>query len=264
MSFEHLINVDLKGAMLDDLSSVAKKATESLTDDLDEKALSHAIYDLRQKAVAVVLNLAENILDGDLDDDETPSERLDALVSEFVDADDDLVLSALYANMQDVMVSLDVPDAVAEDALYSDDPQLQDEAIESMADIVNSNVPDDEDFDEWQKEFIYAEPDEFGENDEAEQFDSAEPNRAFNKRQAMVGKTTTKQTKRGKIIYKGVKAIRNGKLAVVNKRIGGDYKPTVKQRAAMKKLSKFAKTKKSITKRVKSFKLGRKMGLHGK
>lgn len=272
MSFNHLLNINLKqankAAMLDDLSSVANKAKESLTDDLDEKALSHAIYDIRQKAVVVVLNLAENILDSDLDDDETPTERLEALVSEFVDSDDDLIMSALYANMQDVMVSLGVAESIAEEALYSDDPQLQDEAIETMADLVNSNVPDDEDFDEWQKEFIYAEPDEFASDDEAEQLDSvqdsAEPNRAFDKRKAMVGKTTTKTTKRGTIIYKGVKAIRNGKLAVVNKRVGGDYRPTLKQRAAMKRLAKFAKTKKAIEKRVKAFKLGRKMGLHSK
>lgn len=268
MSFNHLLNINLKqankAAMLDDLSSVANKAKESLTDDLDEKALSHAIYDIRQKAVVVVLNLAENILDSDLDDDETPTERLEALVSEFVDSDDDLIMSALYANMQDVMVSLGVAESIAEEALYSDDPQLQDEAIETMADLVNSNVPDDEDFDEWQKEFIYAEPDEFASDDEAEQLDSVQPNRAFDKRKAMVGKTTTKTTKRGKIIYKGVKAIRNGKLAVVNKRVGGNYQPTSKQRAAMKRLAKFAKTKKAITKRVKSFKLGRKMGVHSK
>lgn len=267
MSFDHLLNIDLKqatnAAMLDDLSGVAKQARESISDDLDEKALSHAIHDLRQKSLAVVLTLAENILDGDLDGDETPSDRMEVLVSAYVDDDDDIVLSALYANMQDVMVSLGVSEGLAEQVLYDDDPLTQDEAIESMAEIINSNVPDDEDFEEWQAEFIYREPDEFGDDDEAEQYDSAVPNKRYAAKEPTVGKTTTKHTKRGNIVYKAVKAIRNGKLAIVNKRIGGNYRPTAKQRAAMKKLAKFAKTKKSIAKRVKSFKLGRKMGLHG-
>ena len=161
MSFNQLLGFDVKRAnneavMLDDLGVVAKKATETLTDDLDEKALTHAIYDMRAKALAVVLVLANDILDGDLDGDETPAERLDVLVSNYIDDDEDIVTSAFYANMQDAMVSLGVPEGIAEEALFADDELLRDEAVEALADLVNSNVPDDDDFDEWQKELFMA------------------------------------------------------------------------------------------------------------
>ncbi len=249
MSFNQLLGFDVKRAnneavMLDDLGVVAKKATETLTDDLDEKALTHAIYDMRAKALAVVLVLANDILDGDLDGDETPAERLDVLVSNYIDDDEDIVTSAFYANMQDAMVSLGVPEGIAEEALFADDELLRDEAVEALADLVNSNVPDDDDFDEWQKEFIYGDPDKhFGDDSEAEQLDAL-ANKNFDKKVATVGKTTVKQTKHGSIAYKAVKAIRKGKLAVVNKRIGGNYRPTQKQRAAMKRLSKVCQDQK--------------------
>lgn len=268
MNFNQLLGLDIKHvqkeAMLDDLGSISHKVVEMLDGDLDERALTHAIYDMRAKALAVVLVLANDILEGELDADETPAERLDVLVSHYVDDEEDIVLSAFYANMQDAMVSLGVPESIAEEALYADDEQLRDEAVESLSDLVNSNVPDDDDFDEWQQEFIYSNADEhFGDDGEAEQLDGlTQHNKNYHKKANTVGKTTTKETKRGTIIYKAVKAIRNGELAVVNKRIGGNYRPTQKQRAAMKKLSKFAKTKKAITKRLKSLRLGKKMGLY--
>lgn len=268
MSFNQLLGLDVKRAnqeaMLDDLGVIAKKATEALSDDLDEKALTHAIYDMRAKALAVVLVLANDILDDDLDANETPAERLDALVSYYIDDEEDIVAAAFYANMQDAMVSLGVPESIAEEALYADDEQLRDEAVETLVDLVNSNAPDDDDFDEWQNEFIYGGPDEhFGDEGEAEQLDGlAVPNRNFNKKVATVGKTTVKKTNRGTMTYKAVKVIRKGKLAVINKRTGGSYRPTQKQRAAMKRLSKFSKTKKAIAKRLKSLRLGKKMGLY--
>lgn len=268
MSFNQLLGFDVKcantEAMLDDLSVIAKKSTENLADDFDEKALTHAIYDMRAKALAVVLTLANDILDDDLETDETPSERLDVLVSNYIDDDEDIVISAFYANMQDALVSLGVPESIAEEALFADDELLRDESVEALADFVNSNVPDDEDFDEWQKEFIYGNPDEhFGDDAQAKQLDDlAQPNKNFAKKVNTVDKTTTKQTKRGTITYKAVKAIRKGKLVIINKRIAGNYRPTQKQRAAIKRLSKFAKTKKSIAKRLKSLKLGRNMGLY--
>lgn len=103
MSFNQLLGLDVKRAnqeaMLDDLGVIAKKATEALSDDLDEKALTHAIYDMRAKALAVVLVLANDILDDDLDTNETPAERLDALVSYYIDDEEDIFAAAFYANM---------------------------------------------------------------------------------------------------------------------------------------------------------------------
>lgn len=265
MSFNQLIDFDVKRAnseaQFDDLSIISKKTVQNLSDDLDEKALTHAIYDMRAKALAVVLMLANDILDGDLESDETPAERLDALVANYIEDEEEVVVAAFFANMQDALVSLGVPEGIAEDALFSDDEQLRDEAVESLADLVNSNAPDDEDFDEWYQEFVFGEAEDFGADVAAEQLDNIE-NRNFQKKSASVGKTTVKQTKRGTITYKAVKAIRKGKLAVVNKRVGGNYRPTQKQRAAMKRLAKFAKTKKSIAKRLKSLKLGKKMGIY--
>lgn len=271
MSFDHLLNIDLKqatnAAMLDDLSGVAKQARESISDDLDEKALSHAIYDLRQKSLAVVLTLAENILDGDLDGDETPSDRMEVLVSAYVDDDDDIVLSALYANMQDVMVSLGVSEGLAEQVLYDDDPLTQDEAIESMAEIINSNVPDDEDFEEWQAEFIYREPAEFGDDDEAEQLDAlkkSETSRHYAKNKHKAGQAWVKNKNGKHITYKGVKAVRNGKITIVGKRVGGDYKLSSKQKAALSRMGKKAHTESANRSRLRSLMLGMKKGIYKK
>lgn len=256
MSFNQLLGLDVKRAnqeaMLDDLGVIAKKATEALSDDLDEKALTHAIYDMRAKALAVVLVLANDILDDDLDTNETPAERLDALVSYYIDDEEDIVAAAFYANMQDAMVSLGVPESIAEEALYADDEQLRDEAVETLVDLVNSNVPDDDDFDAWQNEFIYGGPDEhFGDEGEAEQLDGL-----------TVGKTTVKQSKRGTAIYKAEKAVRNGEVVTINKRVAGKIRLSAKQRASIKKAARLPRSSKAVAKRQKSLKVGKRRGMY--
>lgn len=261
MSFNHLFNgVDLKtanNAMLDDLGAIANKAKEQAVSDIDKKALDHAIFDMRSKALAIVLGLADSILDGDLDDDETPSERLEALISQFDldDDDDNIVASILYANMKDAAESLGVAEAMADDAFLSDDPLVQDEAIEAMADIINSNVPEDDEFDEWREQFVYGDDGDDDFDDEAEQYDAANQehySRAYKKRKATIGKVSVKNIRGMHITYKAVKAVRNGKVTVVNKRIGGNYKPTAKQRAAMSKLASKAHSTTANKKRLKS------------
>lgn len=259
MSFNHLFNgVDLKtanNAMLDDLGAIANKAKEQAVSDIDKKALDHAIFDMRSKALAVVLGLADSILDGNLDDDETPSERLEALLSQFDldDDDDNIVASILYANMKDAAESLGVAEAMADDAFLSDDPLVQDEAIEAMADIINSNVPDDDEFDEWREQFIYGDDDDDDFDDEAEQYDSILKGRADKAGNFSRTIKSKKSKNKGQTFkYKAVKAIRNGRLTLVAKRISGNFKLTQGQENALKAARSKAHSTTANQKRLKS------------
>lgn len=58
---------------------------------------------------------------------------------------------------------------------------------------------------------------------------------AGNKKPLRAGATTVKKTKFGNLRYQGVKAMRHGKVVVVNKRIGGHVRLSAKQKAALKK-----------------------------
>ena len=69
-----------------------------------------------------------------------------------------------------------------------------------------------------------------------------------------LGKTTTKSGKFGKLVYKAVKAIRNGKVAIVNKRVSGRVKLSAKQRSALKKARTKASSSGAIKRRVRSMK----------
>lgn len=275
MSFNHLLNgVDLKtanNAMLDDLGAIANKAKEQAVSDIDKKALDHAIFDMRSKALAIVLGLADSILDGDLDDDETPSERLEALISQFdLDGDDDnIVASILYANMKDAAESLGVAEAMADDAFLSDDPLVQDEAIEAMADIINSNVPDDDEFDEWREQFVYGDDGDDDFDDEAEQYDALASRGVLSKKHSHKGNYTRKVksglNKGTTFKYKAVKAIRKGQQVIVAKRTKGTYKLSPKQKEALQKATNKAhSSKKILEKRLKSLKMGYRLGLYKK
>lgn len=238
-------------AMFDSLSTFAEQAQTEVS-DMDIAEFTTAMYNIRAKALAVVLVLADNILSNDLDDDEAPSERLDALMSEYVD--DDIVYSVLVAHMQDVMYSLGVDEVLASEVFEFS--ERQDEAIEAMADIINANVPDDDELDEWRKEFVYGEPDDF-EDDEAVQLDSMMLDGMKKKPKKMsVGKTTVKKGKFGNITYKAVKAVRNGKVVTVNKRVSGHIQLSAKQKSALKKAGLKAHTGQAIRKQMKSLSVG--------
>ncbi|MGE8683099.1 MAG: hypothetical protein ACN6OV_01190, partial [Acinetobacter sp.] len=209
------------------LDSVATNAANTVADDLmlDSVALNSEIQSLRTAVIMAVIALADSVIHKDLEEDELPSDRLDALIAGIAAGGDDegefevdeSTLDIVIANFQDALATLGVDDGVIA-SMFGGDADA-DEAIEAAAEIIESNKPSDDDMDEFVDLFVYGE----AEDDEV-MLDGVS-----------LGKTTTKSGKFGKVVYKAVKAIRNGKVSIVNKRVSGKVKLSAKQRAALNK-----------------------------
>lgn len=238
-------------AMLDSLSAAAASAVDDA--DISGSALNSEIQSLRKVALALAFILVDSIIENDLEENELPTDRLDALLSGVAsDADDEefeadqATLDIIIANVQDAFASLGVDDDLIA-AMFSQDAEA-DDAIERAAEIVESNVPTGDDLNEFIDLFVYGEADE--EHGDEAMLDGIS-----------LGKTTAKSGKFGKVVYKAVKAIRNGKLAIVNKRVSGRVKLSAKQRSALNKARKKASTSGSIKKRLRSMKKAKTMNL---
>lgn len=238
-----------RNEMLDGLSNVTEQAQNAVS-PVDIAEFNTAMYNVRSQALAIVLTLADDILNGDLDDEESPSDRLNALTSEY---EDEIAYSVLVAHMQDAMMSLGVEEALAIDAFLNGNHQ--DETLEAIADVINSNVPEDDEYEVWAKEFIYAEPADDFEDDEAVQLDGMMLDGA-KKQKLTAGKTTTKKTKYGTLRYKAVKAVRNGEIVTVKKRISGHIVLSANQKKALNKARAKSHTASAIRKQMKSLGVG--------
>lgn len=241
----------LQQPMLDS-AKVEEKAVVTQESMLDSVALNSEIQSLRKSAMALVIVLASSILENDLDENELPSDRLDSLIAglsaggdddEEFEADESTV-DIIIANVQDALATLGVDDSMIS-AMFGGDADA-DEAIEAAAEIIESNKPQGEDdLEEFIDVFAYG---------EAEDDDLLLDGVAL-------GKTTTKSGKFGKIVYKAVKAIRNGKVSIVNKRVSGKVKLSAKQRSALKKAVKKAGSSGAIKRRMRSMKKSKTMNI---
>ncbi|MCU4321766.1 hypothetical protein KTH44_21970 [Acinetobacter bereziniae] len=234
--------------MLDSATGEALTAIENI--DINSKALESEIQSLRKSALAVAIILANSITENDLDENELPSDRLDSLIAGISnDGDDDefeadqATIDIVIANVQDALATLGVDDDLI-DAMFKGDAEA-DEAIETASEIIESNLPSGTDLQELFDLFVYGE----AEDDEV-MMDGV-----------TLGKTTTKSGKFGKVVYKAVKVIRNGKVAVVNKRVSGKVKLSAKQRSALNKARKKAGTSTAIKGRLRSLKIGKKLNI---
>jgi len=234
-----------KTEMLDSASGQAVQVVENL--DIQESsasALNAEIQSVRKMALMLVLVLVDSIVENDLGDDELPSDRLDSLLAGFAsEADDEefeadqATLDILIANVQDAFASLGVSDELIA-TIFSEESEA-DEAIESACELVESTLPTGDDLQEFVDLFVYGEAQDDGDT----MLDGVS-----------LGKTTTKSGKFGKVVYKAVKAIRNGKVAIVNKRVSGRVKLSAKQRSALKKARVKASSSGAIKRRVRSMK----------
>jgi hypothetical protein len=238
----------LNTPMMDSATGEALSVIDNV--DINSKALESEIQGLRKSAMAIAIVLANSIIESDLDEDELPTDRLDALISGIANGGDDeefepdqATLDIVIANVQDALATLGVSDDMI-DAMFNGDAEA-DEAIESASEIIESNLPTGDDLEELIDLFVYGE----AEDDELMMDGVA------------LGKTTTKSGKFGKVVYKSVKVIRNGKVAVVNKRVSGKVKLSAKQRSALNKARKKANTSTAIKGRVRSMKKGKKMNI---
>lgn len=235
-----------------DSAAVAAKAAATQESMLDSVALNSEIQSLRKAAMALVIVLAASIVDKDLDENELPSDRLDSLLAGLASGGDDdeefeadeSTLDIIIANVQDALATFGVEDSTIS-AMFGGDADA-DEAIEAAAEIIESNKPQSEDdLDEFIDLFAYGE----AEDDEM-LLDGVS-----------LGKTTTKSGKFGKVVYKAVKAIRHGKMTIVNKRVSGKVKLSAKQRSALKKALRKAGSSGAIKRRMRSMKKAKAMNI---
>ena len=247
----------LNPMLLDSAASSALAKVSNEDNALDTAALNHQVQSLRKNALAVALTLADNIVSNDLDEDELPSDRLGALLAGFSTHDhedeldiDDSTLAIITANVQDAFASFGVSYELIQ-AAFDDDVEEADQAIQAIAEIVESAVPTDEDdLSEFIQEFVFgADGNEI--DDDGALYDAA-----------VMGKTTVKAGKFGKVIYKAVKAVKNGKIVVKNMRVGGKVRLSPKQKQALAKARMKAHSSSSVKKRMRSLAKGKRAGLY--
>lgn len=256
----HDRNFERAQAQLDAMTPQAA-ADKLNADPISERMALVATSQMRLQALSVSFMLAAMLTASDFDDEEIlPSELLDSLMLDaFSDDDDDeydggdideTVKVTFSAHVADALSTLGVEDSVIED-LFSDEVEVADAAVTMAAETVLENMPDDgDDFEEFVTAFAYSDEDESDETAfdgmEEPQFDAA------GKKKLRTGKKTVKKVNGKTLVYKAVKAIRNGKRVVINKRISG--KPFLKagQKAALKKARRKASTGTAIRKQMRS------------
>ena len=254
-----------------------QNASEKLESDaISEREAITMTSQMRVKAMYIVFMLSAILSESDYDDDEMlPSEVLDSLMSEaFIDDDDDdaddgaiddYVRATLSAHVSDALSTLGVEDSIVQD-LFGDDIEIADAAALAAAETVLENMPDDgKDFEGFVAAFAYTDDMDSAESEEDAVFDSmAEPEYQFDAagKKLRVGKKTVKKVNGRTLIYKAVKAIRNGKKVTINKRITG--KPLLKasQKAALRKARMKAGTASAIRKQMRSFGKGLRMNIY--
>lgn len=231
-------------------------------DPISERMALVATSQMRIQALSVAFSLAAMLNDTEYDSEALlPSELLDSLMLEaFADDDDeeydggdvdDKVKTVFSAHVADALSTLGVEDAVIED-LFDSEVEVADAAVTLAAETVLENMPDDgDDLEEFAAAFAYG--DEY--DDEGEVFDSMNNDTEYMFDAAAkrrVGKTTVKKVNGKTLVYKAVKAVRNGKRVVINKRIRGNPFLKAGQKAALKKARRKASTGTAIRKQMRS------------
>lgn len=259
---------DRKQAQFDAMNP--KDAADKIGNELiNERMAKAANEQMRLGALSVVFLLASILLGDDYDDAELlPSELLDTLMLDAFDSSDDDedggdiddgVKTTLSAHVADALSTLGVSDDVISD-LFNNDVEIADAATLTVAETVLENMPDDgEDFDDFVAAFVYSdyedEADESGFDSMGQpQFDAAKKLRP--------GKKTVKKVNGKTLVYKAVKAIRNGKKVVINKRISGNIKLTAGQKGALKKARRKAGNASAIRKQMRSLGKGIRMKIY--
>lgn len=247
-----------KKPFVDSHNSAAGDAAKQLQmTKLDQAATQHALYSMRQAALAIVLLLVDAVIEEELGE-QLPSEFLDAQMNETIGDMDDEPTAAewlknmLAAHIADALESLGASEDLIADA-FGAEVDVADSALETIAETVMANLPaDGDEINAWAKEFIYGDAD-----------DLEDSHNAVGKKPLTAGKTTTKKDAKGNTLrYKAVKVIRDGKPTVVNKRISGKPFLSPAKRAALVKAGNKAHTGTAIRKAQKSLGIGAKMGLY--
>jgi hypothetical protein len=246
----HLFD-SLNPTFLPVLDSAAADAAAKITKDataLDIAEFNQQNRMLRLSALSLVLIFTDSILSNDLDEDELPADRFAALLAGFSgneDRDevniDQTTLDIITAHVKDAMESLGISDSSMIDAAFGSSVEDADQALQSIAEIVESHVPTDDDkLNAFVKTFVYGDIDDSGKI-----LDSAAIGSKF-----------------GKVSYKANKAVRNGKITVANKRVGEKAKLSVKQKAALTKAREKAFSSAALSSHLHAVKKDNRAGLY--
>lgn len=244
---------------------------------INEREAIAVTSQMRIKALYVIFMLAAMLSDEEYDgEDLLPSEALDSLMTEaFVDGDDDsddgstidqYVRATFSAHVSDALSTMGVEDSVIQD-VFDDEVEVADAAVLVAAEVVLENMPEDgQPFEDFVAAFAYSDDMDAADSEEdAASFDSmSEPEYQFDAagKKLRVGKKTVKKVNGKTLVYKAVKAIRNGKKVTINKRMSGNPLLKASQKAALKKARRKAGTASSVRKQIKSFGKGMRMNLY--
>lgn len=229
-----------KAQIVSGFDSAQSEQIEEKLSDIEHNALVADIANMRGWALQVVLNLIDALSDG-LEEDETPSSIMYALIDDVLGEDDnegqDLLESFFAANLAEAFSELGVDDETIND-IMSDDSELADAAIEAAIETATANLPDaGEPLDEFYNEFVYGF--EVGADALKDEYDAVKKN------------------------FKQKKAIRNSELTMVWVRTGGRPKKlSPEQKKARQKGGIKGHTADAEKKRAKSIKIGKVLGLY--
>lgn len=170
--------------------------------------------------------------------------------------------------MADLLNELGVDDSVIAD-MFGDNVEAADAAIESMAESVNAALPaDGDERDDFERDLVFGMddgPDGDADEDDVPAFDSAAGPKRKNietRTKLIPGRKTIKKIDGHTVTYKAQKAVRNGKITVVNKRISGTVVLTSKQKAHMREMGAKANTASAIARRHKHLLKGINAGIY--
>ncbi|UNK06463.2 hypothetical protein MN210_08190 [Psychrobacter raelei] len=244
-----------------DATNSAKQAAESIDfDPIDERIAAHSTTQMRLAALQVAFMLAGIMSEVDFEDQELlPSELLDSLILEvFVedpeDDDDEIdptVKTVLSAHIADAMSTLGVDEDLIND-VFDSDIDIADAAIETASEVILENMPADDELDDFISIFAYGDEatyDAMMKEEDEGMYDAA-------RKPLRPGKKTTRKVNGKTISYRAVKAVRDGKIKVVNKRIRGKVRLSAAQKAALKKARRKSTTGSAVRKRMMSFAKG--------
>lgn len=246
----------------------AKKAAESIEfDPIDERIATHSTTQMRLASLQIIFMLAGIMSEVDFEDQELlPSELLDSLILEAFeedpdDDDDDVdatVKAIISAHIADAMASMGVDEDLISD-VFDDDVDVADAAIETAAEIILENMPADDELDDFVSIFAYGDEATYDammtEEEDEDMYDAA-------KKPLAVGRKTRRKVGKKTVTYKAVRAVRDGKIKIVNKRIAGKVRLSAAQKAALKKARRKSTTSTAVRKRMRSFAKGLQRNLY--
>lgn len=246
-----------------DATNSAKQAAESIeVDPIDERIAAHSTTQMRLAALQVSFMLAGIMSEVEFEDQELlPSELLDSLIlesfTEDPDDDDDeidsTVKTILSAHIADAMSTLGVDEDLIND-VFDSDIDIADAAIETASEIILENMPADDELDDFISVFAYGDEATYDAMMKEEEEDEGMYDAA--KKPLTVGRKTRRKVGGKNVTYKAVKAVRDGKIKVVNKRISGKVRLSAAQKAALKKARRKSTTGSAVRKRMMSFAKG--------